>query len=169
MARKLLYNVIPRVFLLLVLILLATSRVWLKHSSGLRVRITPNTCACQDAARIIMLDVSANDELRINSELVEKGTLARRLSEIYGTRNERVLYLSGDDNVSFQGIVNVIETVQESKRGPDRWDLPVPEALRSPAADNLGIEVRLMTRGAVISGCPENCYNWGKHGVLVVP
>jgi hypothetical protein len=117
----------------------------------------------------MMLDVSANDELRINSEPVEKGTLARRLSEIYRTRNERVLYLSGDDNVSFQGIVDIIETGQESKRGSGLGDLPVPEALRSPVADNLGIEVRLTTRGAVNAACSEDCYNWGKHGVLNAP
>jgi|SRR5208337_4762543 len=87
MRRKVLYNAVPRAVLLLVLIFLIRFHIWPKHSSGFRVRIASDTCACGDS-RIIVLHVSGNGELLINSEPVEKGALTSRLTAFYLTYTE---------------------------------------------------------------------------------
>jgi len=161
MHRKILYNAVPRAVLLLVLVLLIGFHVWPKHSTGFRVRIASDKCDCGDA-RTIVLRVSANGELFRNQEPEGKGALARRLSEIYGTRNECVLYLSGDQNASYQNVIEAIEAIDavpHMKRVPPRRDLPVPEALRTPGTDTSTMVIRLVTPGAVNAPCREDCYN----------
>jgi hypothetical protein len=95
--------------------------------------------------------------------------LNRRLSGTCGTRYEGVLYLVGDENASYQNIIDAIAAVPFIKRAPLTQFFPIPEALRTPDPDIPNIEIRLVTRGAVNSPCPEDCYNWGKLGVLHFP
>jgi len=168
MKRRIMYNAVPRVAMLLVLIFLVIFHAWPKHSSGFRVRVAPNTCACPDAS-IIEAHVSANGELLINSQPKERAALTRLLTDIYGTRYEGVLYVSGDDNVSYQRVIEVIEAVPQVKRAPPRTDLLIPEALRTPARDALNIEIQLITPGVVNTPCPEGCYNWAKQRLLPLP
>jgi len=126
MRRKILYNAVPRAVLLLVLIFLIRFHIWPKHSSGFRVRIASDACACGDS-RIIVLQVSGNGELLVNSEPVEKGALTSRLTAFYLAYNEGVLYLSGDENASHQRVIEAIAAVPQMKRALPRRDLPVPE------------------------------------------
>ncbi|MGD0227517.1 MAG: biopolymer transporter ExbD [Terriglobia bacterium] len=168
MKRRIMYNAVPRVAMLLVLIFLVIFHAWPKHSSGFRVRIAPNTCACPDAS-IIEAHVSANGELLINSEPMERAALTRLLTDIYGTRYEGVVYVSGDENVSYQRVIDVIEALPQVKRPPTRMDLPIPEALRTAEDDALNIEIQLVTPGVANTPCPEDCYNWEKQSLLRLP
>ena len=157
MQRRLLFNAAPRAVLLLVLAILVGSHVPPRHATGFRVRIASDTCECRGAA--LLLHVSAKG-LLWGPGVLKQSALANRLSEIYGTLPEPVLYLSGDDNVPFQKVVDVIATVQQSEQTQIGL-VPLPEALRR----NLNIEIRLVTPGAVNMPCPEHCYNWGKREV----
>ena len=96
-------------------------------------------------------------------------TLAHHLSDIYSTRAERVLYLKADDDVPFQRVVETIETIQYSKIKVYPETVPLPKELRNEITENLDIDIRLVTPGAVEMTCPKDCYNWGKHGLLVSP
>lgn len=168
MRRRILYNAVPRIFLLLVLILLVTYHLWPKHSSGFRVRIAPNTCNCPDG-RIGVLRVSANGELSFNSEPLGTGALNHRLTDMYGTQYAGVVYFLGDENASYQNVIDAIAAVPYIKRTPPPQYFPIPEALRTPTPDMPNIEIQLVTPGAVESPCPEDCYNWGKLGLLHLP
>ncbi len=90
----------------------------------------------------------------------------RRLTAIYGTQYAGVLYFLGDENASYQNVIDAIAPVPYFKRTPQRQFLPIPEELRTPDPDAPNIEIQLVTRGAVNSPCAEGCYNWGKLGVI---
>ena len=49
-------------------------------------------------------------ELRINQQPVAQGELQARLAAIYRNRAQRVLFLKGDDRLSFTQIAGVIDT-----------------------------------------------------------
>jgi len=157
MRRRVLFKAAPRAVLLLVLVILVGSHVRLRHATGFRVRIASDTCECRAAA--LLLQVSAKG-LLWGPEVLRQSALANRLSEIYATLPEPVLYLSGDDSVSFQRVADVIAAVQQTQQTQIGL-VPLPEALRR----NLNIEIRLVTPGAVNMPCPEDCYNWGKREV----
>ena len=42
-------------------------------------------------------------------------------------------------------------------------------ACLAPGPGAVDIDIRLVTPGAVEMTCPKDCYNWGKHGLLVSP
>jgi biopolymer transport protein ExbD len=157
------FGVVRCAVLLLAFVSLVIFHVWPSRTGVLRVRIASDTCVRRGSG-VFLLNVTGKDELLIGSELVERGSLASRLSEIYATRSERVLYHSADGNVPFHNIADVIDAVQQVTDACLRL-VPLPEALRNSAADHLNIEVRLLTPGAVNMPCHENCYNWGKEGV----
>jgi len=95
---------------------------------------------------------------------VGRSALASRLADIYGSRPERILYLSADGNLAFQEVVDLMEIVQQAKHTrPSQIQvqgIPLPEALQNQPGDNLNIEVRLVTPGAVTTRCRNGCYNW---------
>jgi hypothetical protein len=46
--------------------------------------------------------------------------------------------------------------------------LPVPRELRT-APENMNIQIRLVTSGALSAPCPKDCFNWGTQGLPVSP
>jgi biopolymer transport protein ExbD len=165
-----LYNAVPRIALLLVLILIIVQHHFPTRATGLRVKIATDTCGCDERLyRTILLHMFPSGEWLINSEPVKLNELATKCSAIYSTRNERVLYLSGDENVPFQRIVEAIDIVQQSKFPALHIPVAEPPELRGGKRDNLDIEIRLITPGAISTPCRDDCYNWGKQGLLQFP
>jgi biopolymer transport protein TolR len=64
---------------------------------------------------------------RINSTDVVQGDLLPRLTSIYANRAERVLFVKGDDEVSFSQTAEVIDTGHSA--GANRIGLLTPEIL----------------------------------------
>lgn len=90
---------------------------------------------CGTSNRFLVLRISNRGGIFLNFEEEQDWkTLQSRLSEIYKTRVYRVLYLSADEGVPFQTVLDAIDTVTST-----------PE----------DITVHLVTPGALETGCPE--------------
>ena len=149
-----------RAVLVLLLALLIGLRVWPRHAMGLRVRIASDTCGGFPSC-IAPLTVTGDGGLLLGGEAVGMDGLVSDLSGSYGSRSKSVLYFAAADNVPFQRIAEVIDALQNAT--PSHVP-PLPEALRNSAADNLNIELVLVTPGAVNVPCHDGSYNWWKQG-----
>jgi hypothetical protein len=128
--------------------------------SGFPIRVASDTCFCGDLGdRVIFLHISTS-RLSINSQEVDRRGLAGRLAEIYRTRAEKVLYLSADDDVSFQVVADVVDIVQHLPDGTG-LGVPLPQGLKE-AGGKMNILVELVTRRAVDAPCRANCFNLAK-------
>jgi biopolymer transport protein ExbD len=82
-------------------------------SSGFYVllpgHVSPSECG---DSSVIVLQISKEHSIRINSETVSRERLRGRLREIYRLHAERVLLVSADPDVSFQEVVGAIDTAQ---------------------------------------------------------
>ncbi len=163
MHRSGLFNAATRAVLLLVLVFLVGLRLWRRHPTGLRVRAAQDICDC-GRSDTILLHESGKGKLSIGRQQVGRSALAGRLADIYGSWPVRVLYLSADGNLAFQEVADVMEIVQQAtqtRRSQIQVQgIPLPEALQNQLGDNLNIEVRLVTPGAVTKPCRNGCYNW---------
>jgi len=65
--------------------------------------------------------------LRINQQPVAKNDLVARLASTYANRAERVLFLKGDDGLSFTEVAEVIDISHAA--GVDRVGLMTPKVL----------------------------------------
>lgn len=104
-------------FLLIATILLVLAlRVWKRpfhHCAGfyieLPAHISQSECGDFD---VIVLQISKEDLLTINSEPVPRKTLAARLNDIYQFRAERLLLIRADPNLTFQDVAKTIDVAQ---------------------------------------------------------
>jgi MotA/TolQ/ExbB proton channel family len=70
---------------------------------------------CDTSHRLIVLRISSKGGIFLNyDEVKDWMTLQSRLSEIYGMRAHRVLYLSADEGVPFQTVVDAIDAVRST-------------------------------------------------------
>ena len=163
MRRRVLLDAAPHAVLVLILVLLVGLRLWPRHSRGFRVRIASDTCVGFRSG-IEVLRITGEGRLLLDGGAVGIDALASELSDIYGAGSRRVMFFAAEDNVPFQRIAEVIDVVQQATqtRVP-----PLPEALRNSAADNLNIELRLVSPGAVNTPCNRDSYNWWKEGLHI--
>lgn len=77
---------------------------------------------------VVVLEVSKDGanavKFRINEQTVAQGELQARLSAIYANRAQRVLFLKGDDTLSFTQMAEVIDIGHAA--GIDRIGLMTP-------------------------------------------
>ncbi len=66
-------------------------------------------------------------DLRINQQPVAQGELQSRLAGIYANRAQRVLFIKGDDRLSFREIAQIIDVGHAA--GVDQIGLMTPEVL----------------------------------------
>ena len=59
--------------------------------------------------RTIVVSVDARGNLKINQEPITLADLGPRLEDIFKTRNERVMFVKGDPDVSFGAVAEVID------------------------------------------------------------
>jgi biopolymer transport protein ExbD len=71
---------------------------------------SPNSPHNPDAVVLEVLKGTGDQAtLRINQQTVSRADLARRLAAIYANRAQRVLFVKGDDQLSFMQIAEVID------------------------------------------------------------
>jgi biopolymer transport protein ExbD len=63
---------------------------------------------------ILFLQISNEGSLRINAETVSREKFGERLRDLYRVRVERVLFVTADSNVRFQGVVRIIDEARGS-------------------------------------------------------
>lgn len=158
------YLAVARGFLMLAVILVFVLGWSRKHTAGFGVQAARDTCGCYpDYSRIVVLRLSNEGEITINSEPVKVSQLASRLREIYGTHAERVLYLFPEEDAPFERVANVIDVVQHLQS--EKSDASaIPKGLQAQP-ENMNIQIRLVTPLAINTPCPQNCFNWAVKGI----
>ncbi len=107
-------NVTPLIDVLLVLLIIFMV-LTPGHSTGLPDDVpqerAPETPA-QPNPLVVVVDVAANGDLRINDQPLARADLAAKLEWIFRSRAERVLFVSGDDEAEFGLIAGVIDVAR---------------------------------------------------------
>jgi biopolymer transport protein ExbD len=114
-------NVTPLVDVLLVLLIIFMVIMPMKPI-GLEAQIPRPTekNVPTDPERTIVAEVSKQGGdaiVRINHEPVEWSALKARMTEIYKTRAQRVIFVKGDDNLDFAVVARVIDAANATKLG----------------------------------------------------
>jgi biopolymer transport protein ExbD len=104
---------------------------------GLEVR-PASACLENGDERIIVLRIDDVGRLFLNTEQENWTRLDSRLSEIYGARANRTLYVSAAEGVPFQTVADVIDIVTNAPIG---------------SADSERITVQLITPSAINTDC----------------
>jgi len=108
-------NVTPLIDVLLVLLIVFMVIVPMvpKGQEALVPKPAVNDHGFHEMSRAIVVSVLHRDrsslEYKINQDAISKGALTARLTEIYANRAERVLFVKGDDDVSFSQVAEVID------------------------------------------------------------
>ena len=74
----------------------------------------PNQQQQPDPSRTVVVQVFANNTVKINQEDATWDNMGARLEEIFKTRAEKVAFIKGDDNVRFQEIARAIDIMRSS-------------------------------------------------------
>jgi len=70
----------------------------------------PNQPANQSDQRTVVIVIDKDHKFMINQDPVEEKNLQSRLSEIFKTRAERVVFVKGDPSLEFQWVARAIDT-----------------------------------------------------------
>jgi biopolymer transport protein ExbD len=114
-------NVTPLVDVLLVLLIIFMVIMPMKPV-GLEAEIPqpPTKDVPTDAERTVVAEVLRQGEdavVRINHEQIAWSALEARLTEIYKTRAQRVIFIKGDDDLDFVVVARVIDAANATKLG----------------------------------------------------
>ena len=163
--KRTLHVAILVVALVLAIVLFGLGSLTSPPATGLAVQAATNTCSCFPSSfRIILLHLSLGKVVTLNSEPLPSERLVGVLAAIYGTRAEKVLYFSADNDVAFQDAAEVLDVVRNVKYPPNDHDVPIPAELRG-LGSNMDIHIRLITPGAIATHCMQGCYNWGTEDI----
>jgi biopolymer transport protein TolR len=72
----------------------------------------PNPNAKQNeevVSRTIVVSITADRQVKINQDAVDIRLLGSRLEDIFKTRNDRVMFVKGDDSLPFADVAAIID------------------------------------------------------------
>jgi len=69
----------------------------------------PGTKATQSDQRTVVIVIDAQHHIQINNEDTDEAKLGDRLTEIFKTRAERVVFVKGDSALDFQWVARAID------------------------------------------------------------
>jgi len=115
-------NVTPMIDLLLVLIIIFM--LITPHTGGLQVAVPQQNHEAQpkpmsiDSTIIVRVvhGIGSEMSVKINQDDVSWQDLASRLTDIYKTRAERIMFVSADADVEFSQVMRVIDISQGTKQ-----------------------------------------------------
>jgi biopolymer transport protein TolR len=59
--------------------------------------------------RTIVVSIDATRQVKINQDPVDIRMLGSRLEDIFKTRNDRIMFVKGDDSLPFSEVANIID------------------------------------------------------------
>jgi biopolymer transport protein TolR len=59
--------------------------------------------------RTIVVSIDATRQVKINQDPVDIRVLGSRLEDIFKTRNDRIMFVKGDDSLPFSEVANIID------------------------------------------------------------
>jgi len=107
-------NVVPLIDILLVLLVIFMMIP--AGNKGLDTLIPQQTEAPADPVPegIVVVQVLADGELRVNQEPIEWRNLGARLEQIFKLRAQRIAFIRGEDAVEFSEVAQVIDVMHTS-------------------------------------------------------
>jgi biopolymer transport protein ExbD len=118
-----------------------------REATGFGIELAPPRCAPNSIDRQIVLHITDEGNLFLNTEQQDWNSLASLLSGIYSLRAERTLYLTVDDGVPFQTVADFLDIVENVPA------TTTPEAVVNEVR-KLDIRVKLITPAVVNAQCP---------------
>jgi biopolymer transport protein ExbD len=97
------------VLLVLLIIFMIVAPAKPKGLEALVPQPNPNQQKVEDNIRTVVISVNPGNTIMINQELVTKATLGERLTDIFKTRAERIVFVRGDSGLNFLEIADVID------------------------------------------------------------
>jgi len=105
-------NVVPLIDVLLVLIIIFMV-ITPRTSTGLHTQVPqPAPRNAQPQPATIVVQVLANDQLKINEEPSDWDSLGSRLADIFKTRAEKVAFVKGDQDVPFAEMARALDIMR---------------------------------------------------------
>lgn len=99
------------VFLILTVVAIGSRPI----SAGLAVKVVllQNRQIENCDQRLVILQVLANSDVRLNAEYMTKQRLGKGLDDVFLTRADRVLLIEGEATASFEQVAKTIEAARE--------------------------------------------------------
>jgi len=115
------------VLLVLIIIFMVITPLTPKGLDALVPQPNPNAKQNEEVVnRTIVVSIDAQRRIRINQDPVDLRMLGSRLEDIFKTRNDRVMFVSGDPSLPFGEVAQIIDIAKGA--GIDKIGL-VPKAL----------------------------------------
>jgi len=100
------------VLLVLIIIFMVISPLTPQGLDALVPQPSPKQQNVEVISRTIVVSISADRQIKINQDVVDIRNLASRLEEIFKTRNDRVMFVKGDDGLPFGDVAAVIDVAK---------------------------------------------------------
>jgi biopolymer transport protein TolR len=122
-------NVTPMIDVLLVLLIIFMVIVPSvpRGEAAVAPQASHKSAPVEGAVVLEVIGGAGKIDLRINQQPVAQGELQSRLAAIYSNRAQRVLFLKGDDRLSFMEIAQIIDIGHAAE--VDQIGLMTPEVL----------------------------------------
>jgi biopolymer transport protein TolR len=100
------------VLLVLIIIFMVISPLTPQGLDALVPQPSPKQQNVEVISRTIVVSISADRQIKINQDVVDIRNLGARLEEIFKTRNDRVMFVKGDDALPFGDVAAVIDVAK---------------------------------------------------------
>lgn len=109
-------NVVPMIDILLVLLIIFMAALpSMRRAIDIQLPDpTPSTVPANQQSNQIVLEVLPGGQYSINTEKVDKGNLGPRLKEIYDPRPEKIIFVKGHPDVTYQDVIDAMDIARGS-------------------------------------------------------
>jgi biopolymer transport protein ExbD len=83
-----------------------------------------------ELSKTIIVSIDSSEIIKINQQITEKAQLGPALTDIFRTRNERVMFINANPDLLYNSVVELIDIAKGA--GVDKIGLMTPDQLAPP-------------------------------------